>query len=720
MELTREKILTPARKTDIIFAVFGFILGVAPLASGVLPFGCAFLCAVPKKRRTGVLLGTVAAAFFDPCIPLALFCALYLYFVLTAKEKNGGVFLFTRLLLSLSVSALRAAYIAMTGITDMDGVFRLLAAVIAYPIFTYAFSGYFDKKKELHPKRYDISLLAFAFALTLLLSPIDIYGVSLSFLLGAIFTLCAARTRGFGFGGVCGVLCGLVSGGAATGALGVLGMTYGLLITEIEPLALLLSFMLGVSGYFYLSGVEGVAVATLMLTVVYIGFIPLRNRLTVYRTATVSAEKRAHSRRISRYAATFSSLSSLFYTVSETSRQVSVTELNGNIVRVVENQCAHCQGCELDKSEISNFFTSEIRRNGVAAYSKIPLHISSCCPNACAMAREINNLPVLREKESEKGLKNMADEYSAFSSILIDAAKKQEDNAKTDKSLANTIKATLSSVGIDCDGVKVKGVRKREITVFGVNPEKISLTPDKISSEIAKVVGTAVSAPEFVFHDEYTLMKLNSTPAFRVECAKISEAKSGETVCGDTVSVFENDENYFYCLVSDGMGSGRDAALTSKLSAIMLEKLLTVGAEKESALKLLNKALIEKQEEVFATVDLLEIDRVTSRATLIKAGAAPTVLIRNGKSMLIESRTPPAGIMRNVIADKKSFNIEKGDMIVMLSDGILQTGSENTLIPESGLPPMPSARALASKMLREARKTCETADDMSVCVLRIY
>lgn len=720
MELTRTKILTFVRKPENIFGLFGFILGIVPLASGVMPFGCAFLCAVPKKHRKGVFFGVLAAAAFDACIPLALFCAVYLYLVLAAKEKNGGAFLYSRLLLSLSVSALRAAYIAITGINDMDGVFRLLAAVIAYPLFCYAFSGYFDKKKELHPKRYDISLLAFAFAFTLLFSGLKIGGVSFSFMLGCAFTLCAARTRGFGYGGVCGVLCGLASGGAATGALGVLGMTYGLLINEIEPLALALSFMLAVSGYFYLSGIEGTAVAALMLAIVYIGFIPLRKRLTIYRMTTPSAEKRAHDRRISRYAAAFSSLSSLFYTVSDSTREASVTELNKNIVRIVDNQCAHCVGCELEKSDISNFFTSEIRRSGVAAFSKIPTYISSKCPNACAMAREINNLPVNRQKEGEKGLKHMADEYSAFSSILIDAAKKQEDSQKTDKVLAKSIKSSLDSIGVSCDGVRVKGIRRHEITVFGVSPDKIDASPNEIASAVSAAVGTAMSPPEFVIHDEYTLMRLNTVPALRIECAKISEAKTGEAVCGDTVSVFENDENYYYCLVSDGMGSGRDAALTSKLSAIMLEKLLSVGAEKESALKLLNKALVEKPEEVFATVDLLEIDRVLSRATLIKAGAAPTIIIRNGRSLMIEARTPPAGIMNNVIADKKSFSIEKGDMIVMFSDGILQTGSDNTLVPESNLPPMPSARALATKLIRDARRNCETADDMSVCVLRVY
>ncbi len=720
MEALRVKIFENDRKKRFFYALLGFLLGVSPLAAGVMPFGCALICAMPKKGRREVFFGVAAASLFDECIPLALFCAFYLYLVLAAKEKNGGVYMYTRVLLSFSVSALKAAYIALSGIYGMNDVFRLLAAVIAYPAFTYAFNGFFDKKRELYKKRYDISLLAFAFAFTVLFSPIEIGGISLSLIPASAFTLCAARKNGFAYGGVCGIACGLVSGGAATGALGVMGISYGLLVNEVESLALILSYMLAVSGYFYLSGADGIIPSGIMIIFVYAVFIPLRKRIAVYNHTSSSAEKRAHDRRISRYAAAFSSLSSLFYTVSDTAKVEGVTEINRKIVGAVETYCSHCEGCELDKCEISNFFTSEIRRFGVVAYSHVPTHISSRCPFACAMARSVNNLPSLKEKEYEKGLSRMAEEYSAFSSLLVDAAKKQEDSARSDKPLADKVKRELSEIGVECDGVRVTGVRRREITAFGVKPEQIKTSPKEIAASVASSVGTAVSSPEFVLHDDYTLMKLNSVPAFRIEFSKISEAKTGESVCGDTVSVFENDERYFYCLVSDGMGSGRDAALTSRLSAIMMEKLLTVGADKESAIRLLNKALVEKQEEIFATVDLLEIDRVLSMATIIKAGAAPTVLIRNGKAVMIESKTPPAGIMRRVIADKKSFRIEKGDMIVMLSDGVLQTGSGESLLPDEGLPPMPSARALASKILKDARKNSECADDMSVCVLRIY
>ena len=86
MENTGLKIRLRERKSGIIYAALGFLLGLAPLASEVMPFGLAFLCAVPKKSRKSCFYGVLAASFFDICAPLALFCAVYLYLVLAAKE----------------------------------------------------------------------------------------------------------------------------------------------------------------------------------------------------------------------------------------------------------------------------------------------------------------------------------------------------------------------------------------------------------------------------------------------------------------------------------------------------------------------------------------------------------------------------------------------------------------------------------------------------------
>jgi stage II sporulation protein E len=255
------------------------------------------------------------------------------------------------------------------------------------------------------------------------------------------------------------------------------------------------------------------------------------------------------------------------------------------------------------------------------------------------------------------------------------------------------------------------------VEVFGVDLPKIPVSAAGLSQALSARLGCRLSQPEFCLHDDYAVMKLVSIPRFRIEYAKCTASKEGEKVCGDTVSFFETEEGCFYCLLSDGMGSGRDAALSSRLAAIMMEKLLTVGASPEDALRMLNKALQEKEKEVFATVDLLQIDRYFATATLIKAGAAPTLLFRDGNCRRFESKTPPAGIMKDVIAEKRSFKLKKGDVLLLLSDGVLQVeeGGGDLPVIHGG-----NAHAVANAVLSAARERTDRSDDMSVCAIRIY
>ena len=56
--------------------------------------------------------------------------------------------------------------------------------------------------------------------------------------------------------------------------------------------------------------------------------------------------------------------------------------------------------------------------------------------------------------------------------------------------------------------------------------------------------------------------------------------------------------------VSDGMGSGKQAQAESTLVVDLLEKLLEAGFSRESALKLMNSAMvISAGEESYSTVD---------------------------------------------------------------------------------------------------------------------
>ena len=207
-------------------------------------------------------------------------------------------------------------------------------------------------------------------------------------------------------------------------------------------------------------------------------------------------------------------------------------------------------------------------------------------------------------------------------------------------------------------------------------------------------------------------LRLCALPGIRIEYGKAAAVKAGETVCGDTAVAFESDDKRFYSLLADGMGSGADAAGASRLAALFMEKLILAGGDKKEALAMLNRMLLSRRNEVFTTVDLLEIDRMSGEAWLIKAGAAPSYLFRTGKCWKIATDTPPAGVLESMKVTQTAIKLRRGDVLVMLSDGAC---------PENGALPAPaekrSASAYAGAILESQRPRC-AADDMSVCVIK--
>ncbi len=731
MDLSMVKKQVSARREELLSFAGGFLLSTASFAGCVNPFGIALLCASEKCRPT-LLLGCVAALPFCSSNRLLQFvCLLGCFLALSLAEKRGAglraearfrallssaasekaVKNSIRLLLSGACALLTALGSLLSAGSNPASAVLAVAASVSLPAFCLLFCQFLQKGRF-----YDLSLLGGGFALTQVFRSVPIAGVPLSLAVGAVLTLCAARNKGFAYGCAAGLLCGLTSGGAAMGALGVTGMTYGLVASGSEGLALLLSYMISVSGYWYLAEDGTVLPAALLLALASAVFLPLQKRIP-QKLPPAAAPLRVQELHLEKYAAAFSSLSGLFYTVSENAAPRSADETVRGIQTVVGAFCRNCEGCDLEESEICNCFVDRMREQGIVHLPDLPLHITRRCPSIRAMAKTVNNLPTLKEKESEKGIRRMAAEYANLSSLLDFAARREEAARVKDKPAAAKVRDSLRGMKIACDSVQVTGTRLRTVEAYGVRLSDISASAARISATLSEQVGTRLSEPEFLLGGDYAVMKLVSVPRVRVEYAKCSASKTGERVCGDTVSFFETDDGYFYCLLSDGMGSGRDAALSSRLAAIMLEKLLTVGADKADALQMLNKALMQKDKEVFATVDLLEIDRYGSTATLIKAGAAPTLLFRGGVCRRFESKTPPAGIMRDVIAEKRSFRVQKGDLLILLSDGVLQVGD-----PPEDLPTVPAgnAHAVASAILSAARDRSTCADDMSVCVIRIY
>jgi len=71
-------------------------------------------------------------------------------------------------------------------------------------------------------------------------------------------------------------------------------------------------------------------------------------------------------------------------------------------------------------------------------------------------------------------------------------------------------------------------------------------------------------------------------------------------------------------------------------------------------------------------VDLLELDLMTGEGRFIKSGAAPSFVIRNGVVQRLQCGSAPIGIISGVTAQKTPCSLRAGDVVIMVSDGILQ------------------------------------------------
>ncbi len=169
--------------------------------------------------------------------------------------------------------------------------------------------------------------------------------------------------------------------------------------------------------------------------------------------------------------------------------------------------------------------------------------------------------------------------------------------------------------------------------------------------------------------------KLRPATALKVYLG-ISQVKSeGTVVCGDTYKSFELAGGKHVIALSDGMGVGPKAAKESNTVLSLLEKLLTNGYDKELAIKTINSVLgIRSEDEVFATLDMVMLDIYSGRAEFVKIGAAPGFIKRGNQVGVITPNTHPLGILNGVEVTTQVKHLQKGDILIIVSDGVLEAG----------------------------------------------
>jgi stage II sporulation protein E len=182
--------------------------------------------------------------------------------------------------------------------------------------------------------------------------------------------------------------------------------------------------------------------------------------------------------------------------------------------------------------------------------------------------------------------------------------------------------------------------------------------------------------------------------------------------------IFDGVGGKKYMVLCDGMGSGENAREASSTSVSFLKEIISVSTDVEIALTMLGSLLRARAIEYSTTVDILEIDLNTGKGSVIKCGASPTYIKRGDKVFKLQSKTMPLGILKELDAEESSFEIARGDICIMISDGVADSKNDEKivkLISEFN----GNIDTLAYKIIEKAKKQLGQNDDMTVLVTEI-
>lgn len=317
-------------------------------------------------------------------------------------------------------------------------------------------------------------------------------------------------------------------------------------------------------------------------------------------------------------------------------------------------------------------------------------------------------------------------------SEIMEGAIRRAYNTKEAPALERQLKQQMHKKGILVKKAYVyDNEDKRKEVYLTIRTKKKRCISNKEAAEVlSEVLGTAMMPSHdtraFV-RNEYTNTCFVERTNFEVLYGVERCVGDYQQISGDSFSFLHKEEGQFLASLSDGMGTGLNAYQESEKVVDLLEQFLEAGFSKETAVKMINSALVLSSDgKTFSTIDISSIDLYSGVCEFLKIGAATSFIRRGNWVETITSTSLPAGIFQQTDFEKTCRKLYDGDMVVMVTDGVLdvlpmehQEKMMKDIILEH---PTNNPKELADYILSRVRqyKNGRFCDDMTILVVGIW
>lgn len=270
---------------------------------------------------------------------------------------------------------------------------------------------------------------------------------------------------------------------------------------------------------------------------------------------------------------------------------------------------------------------------------------------------------------------------------------------------------------------------KREIYLTLHAAGNRCMTVRELAETVSRVMGEkfipSLDCRRIVTRESCTV-RLIKAPKYMMLHGIARASKESREPSGDNFTFCQLPGGRMLFGVADGMGSGSRAFRDSEVVMELAEQLLSSGFGLTQALRLVNAVLLLKeQEQRPITVDLAVADLYTGCCRFVKAGGVTTFIKKGKRIEAIRAEGLPAGVLKNARPEYVEKDLEDGDKIIMVTDGVLDalTGDDKEETMREILSCMSgeNLQDTADEILHYARLSEENCrDDMTVLAVGIW
>ncbi len=727
---------------------------------GAYPFGAAFFAACFDKSIaylgvTMLCIGLMTTSVSSGLVKYLVSALLFWIFTrinppikrhkrITESVVCGG---------SVFIGGLITLIYSFTGFYDILLLFmESIISAIMYIIFKKA-QGLTENNKERHHASQEELVSAavcagiFITGMNGIVFPLKI---SLAHVVSVYAVMCLAMHSSLtaaGSGGLCIGFMSAMSTADALVSMGIYGLSaiFANLLKSIGKFGVAIGFLGGAAiTLLYSQSLPELPVSALDIAIGAAAFMAtpktIHDKIGSFFSKTLQIESVSVDVRLKEYLAmrlerssnAFKSLEECFSSSSERRLKMYNKEIGTLFDEVADRVC---EGCSMAQKCWQSDFTRTYRNimmlldtiedKGVLTMNSVPMPFRECCVRTELFVVEFNHVyelykkSIVRKGEAVVGRDLMARQYREISNLMNNMSNEIKAGFSFREDLEAEVVNELDKLGITVFEVSVVESEHGKIEIY------LNIEPQEDMTSIENALSEVVETPIGFDCEMKNSFKFVSRPRYTADIGVRRISRDNSEISGDGIIAFKTDDYKLYVILSDGMGSGKEAMAESHLTLTLLKEFLQSGFGIKTAISMINSALCLKLDyENFSTIDLICVDLISGITEFYKIGSAESFILKSGGIDTVYSISLPVGMLPDVKIQSQTKKLEDGDIIMMMSDGITEAGYgavRTDWIKKQIRIPHENMDSMAQDILDIAIKKSHDLimDDMTVAAIRL-